>query len=101
MQISTSFYMSAASESFIILSNKLKGLKKTFVMFHEIAHHFSHETRGAASAFVYNLLNNKNEFEADALALIALLPLGELKSFDFLDERQVGMRENFKKTDND
>ena len=86
MKVSASFYMSVRDKSFIVISNKLKGLKKMFVMFHELAHHFLHGQRDGTSAFYFNLLDNKNEFEADAIALIALLPLGELRRLDFLEE---------------
>lgn len=86
MDVSRSFYMSVGGKSFIVLAEKLKGLKKTFVMFHELAHHFLHGARDRASAFYFNLLDDKNEFEADALALIALIPVSSLRSFDFLEE---------------
>jgi Zn-dependent peptidase ImmA (M78 family) len=86
MDVSSSFYMSVAGQAFIVLSKKLKGLKKTFVEFHELAHHFLHGERNTTSAFYFNLLDSKNEFEADALALIALLPISSLSSFDFLEE---------------
>ena len=86
LDVSASFYMSVSNESFIVLSKKLKGLKRTFVMFHELSHHFLHGGTDAASAFYFGLLESKNEFEADALALIALIPIEALESFDFLDD---------------
>lgn len=78
--------MSVGGKSFIVLSKKLKGLKKTFVMFHELAHYFLHGARDTASAFYFNLLDDKNEFEADALALVALIPVSSLNSFQFLED---------------
>ncbi len=82
----TSFYFCASGQFFIVLQKKLKGLRKTFAMFHELSHHFLHGGRTIESAFFFGMLESKNEFEADALALIALLPIFQLKNFDFLDE---------------
>lgn len=86
MDIAASFYMSVSGKCFIVLSKKLKGLKRIFVMFHELAHHFLHGGRDAAQAFYFGLLETKNEFEADSVALIAMIPLSSLKSFEFLEE---------------
>ena len=55
-------------------------------MFHELSHHFLHGGRDKTQAYFLGLLETKNEFEADALAVIALIPLSALKSFDFLEE---------------
>lgn len=82
---SASFYMSVSGKSFIVLKKNLRGLKRTFTMFHELAHHFLHGGRGVNQAFYFGLLDTKQEFEADAIALLALVPLSCLNSFDFLE----------------
>lgn len=86
MEVSTSFYMSVSGKSFIVLKKKLKGLRKTFTMFHELSHHFLHGGNRATNAFYFGLLNTKAEFEADTLATIALVPNFALRSYEFLDE---------------
>ncbi|MCD9188293.1 MAG: ImmA/IrrE family metallo-endopeptidase [Pyrinomonadaceae bacterium] len=82
----TSFYFSVEGNHFIIIKKSLKGLRKTFSMFHELAHYFLHGGDHLSRAYFYGMLKSKNEFEADALAVIALLPRKSLKSFDFLEE---------------
>lgn len=86
METSTSFYMTANNKSFIILKKNLRGLRRNFTQFHELAHHFLHGGRGITGAFYFGLLDNTQELEADALALIALIPLPELKSYEFLED---------------
>lgn len=86
MEVSCSFYMNVGGKAFIVLKKNLRGLKRTFTMFHELAHHFLHGGRGVNQAFYFGLLDNKQEFEADRIALIALIPLSCLNSFDFLED---------------
>lgn len=86
MDVPTSFYFSVNGKHFIVIKSKLKGLRKTFSMFHELAHHFLHGGKDAANAFFFGLLHSKNEIEADAVALIALLPKTALKDYQFLED---------------
>lgn len=88
MDVSKTFYMTVLKKKFIVVRKKAKGIRRTFEMFHELAHHFVHGDRdgSAAKAFFFGLLENKNEREADALAIIALLPLRSMGDFKFLDE---------------
>lgn len=86
MEVSTSFYMCVSGESFIVIKKKLKGLRRVFSMFHELAHHFLHGANRATNAFYFGLLESKVEFEADALATIALVPKFALYSYDFLED---------------
>ncbi|HEY0429016.1 MAG TPA: ImmA/IrrE family metallo-endopeptidase [Pyrinomonadaceae bacterium] len=86
MNVSASFYMNVLGESIIVLNKRLKGLKRTFAMFHELAHHFLHGGKNGTNAFFLGLLDSKNEMESDAIALIAILPVSALSNFDFLDE---------------
>lgn len=82
----TSFYMPVLGEPTIVLKKGLKGLKRLFVMFHELAHHFAHGGKDANNAFFFDMTISKKEFEADAIATIAILPLSSLENYDFLDE---------------
>lgn len=82
----TSFYMSVNGRNFIVLKKRLKGLRKIFSMFHELAHHFLHGGKEATNAFYFGMLESKQEIEADAIATIALVPRFMLASYDFLEE---------------
>lgn len=87
MNVSTSFYMKVLDEPIIVLNKRLKGLKRTFAMFHELSHHFLHGGRDAETqAWFLGMTETRNEVEADALALIALIPLEALNNYDFLEE---------------
>ena len=85
----TSFYMTVHGKHFIVLKKRLRGLKKLFVMFHEISHHFLHGGKDAANAFYFGLLQSKQEIEADAMATIALVPRYMLNSYEFLEDHPV------------
>lgn len=87
MYVSASFYMKVLGESIIVINKRLKGLKRLFAMYHELSHHFLHGGRDAETqALFFGLNESRNEVEADAMALIALIPLKALSNFDFLDE---------------
>jgi Zn-dependent peptidase ImmA (M78 family) len=78
--------MSVNGKHFIVLKKKLKGLRKAFAMFHELAHHFLHGAKESANAFYFGMIESKQEIEADAMATIALVPKFMLNSYDFLEE---------------
>lgn len=84
--VPTSFYLDVEGEYFIVLQKTLKGLPRDFALAHEISHHLLHCGATTDRAFFLNLLDSKNEVEADALATIALCPRRALYSFDFLEE---------------
>ena len=86
LDVPTSFYFSFKNKYFIVLKKSLKGLRRTFALAHEMAHHFLHGGKDTANAFFFGLLESKNEFEADAMATIALVPRYMLNSYDFLEE---------------
>ena len=85
MDVPTSFYFSIAGLSFIVLKKNQRILQKTFSAFHELSHHFLHGGQSGENAFFFGLLENKAEFEADALATIALVPKHALLEYDFLE----------------
>jgi Zn-dependent peptidase ImmA (M78 family) len=86
IDVSTSFFMTVEGKSFIVLKSRLKGLPRVFTMFHELAHYFLHGANRGTNAFYFGMLQSKAEFEADALATIALVPRFALNSYDFLEE---------------
>lgn len=66
-------------KKYIILNEGLDLITKTFVSLHELAHHFAH-TPPTATNWHYcrrtaKLSDRKNDCEADAFALIAMIPL--------------------------
>jgi Zn-dependent peptidase ImmA (M78 family) len=81
-----SWYMTVEHEPFIVLPKRKRGIKLLFDMFHELAHHFAHYGDAPNQVFFHGLTDDKNEFEADMMALIALIPLKALDSFDFLED---------------
>lgn len=81
----TSFYFSCEGRFHIVIEKKLKGLKRTFSMFHELGHHFMHGGDAMPHAFFFRMTANRNELEADAFATAALCPIAELNGFDFLE----------------
>ncbi|HUF04354.1 MAG TPA: ImmA/IrrE family metallo-endopeptidase [Aridibacter sp.] len=74
-----SWYMEVKSRPFIVLSDSRKGIEKEFVMFHELGHYFLHA--GNADRPMRDSLGpSKKEFEANAFALLALLPLADIEA---------------------
>lgn len=65
----------------LYLNSRLRGVRKLYVAFHELAHHFFHTTPSTASASFYRVVeNSRDEIEAEAFALIALIPEPLLRS---------------------
>lgn len=83
---SNTFYMVIEGKPFIVIGTRKRGLKRLYAMFHELAHHFLHAGRLLNEAFFYGQIENKQEFEADAFATIALIPYYKIGDFDFLEE---------------
>lgn len=83
---SNTFYMVIEGKPFIVIGTRKRGLKKLYAMFHELAHHFLHAGRLLNEAFFYGQIENKQEFEADAFATIALIPINKVDDYDFLEE---------------
>lgn len=66
-------------KKYIILNEGLDLITKTFVSLHELAHHFAHIPPTATNWHycrrTAKLSDSKNDCEADAFALIAMVPL--------------------------
>lgn len=85
MNVAKSFHFSAGGVKFIVLNKKLKGLRRLFDMFHELAHYFLHGGDDEY-AFFHGLTDDKAEREADAVALMAMIPAGRIGCFEFLND---------------
>ncbi|MBC7901507.1 MAG: ImmA/IrrE family metallo-endopeptidase [Saprospiraceae bacterium] len=84
-----SFYFSALGHSCIVLPKRKKGLRLLFAMFHELGHHFARVGDEPAAAFE-GMCNGKAEPEADAIALVAMMPIDMLKEMAFFDGSRYG-----------
>lgn len=84
-----SFYFTALGVHCIVLPKRLKGLKLLFAAFHELGHYFAHSGHEPAALF-NGLTQTKDECEADAIALIALMPRNRLKELAWLDGSRYG-----------
>ena len=74
MPVLRGFHTSIHGQLTIFLDRKLKGDELIFVAFHELAHAVLHESRDPVSVNFYNQSESKDEEEADAVALLALIP---------------------------
>lgn len=69
------FYMTCRGRRFITVDSRLRGVRRLYVLLHELAHHFLHSPPGASGAHFFRLRpDTKQEFEAEVFATVALLP---------------------------
>lgn len=73
----------------ITLPKRRKGLRLLHEMFHELAHHFLHAGNSPMVAFS-GLTHTKDEFEAEAIALIAMMPRSDITARAFFDGSRYG-----------
>lgn len=59
---------------FIVLDERLKGVRLLNVFLHEIGHHCLHEPVNTRQVFYYRRRNTKEEFEANVFAAVAMIP---------------------------
>jgi Zn-dependent peptidase ImmA (M78 family) len=83
------FYFSLQGKHFIVLPKRRRGLKMLFAMYHELGHYAAHIGDEPDVAFL-DLTHTKQELEADAVALVALIPKHMLKELAFLDGSRYG-----------
>jgi Zn-dependent peptidase ImmA (M78 family) len=72
-------YLRVNGKPIICLNATLRGIERLVIMYHELAHHFLHAPRPQSLLFSSNL-SSKEEHEAQIFALIAVIPLRELKA---------------------
>lgn len=83
-----SFYFTMLDEHFIVLPKRRHGLRLLFAMFHELGHYFMHVGDEPAAAFLNG--HTRDEIEADAIALIAIVPKSKIKQMAWLDGSRYG-----------
>jgi Zn-dependent peptidase ImmA (M78 family) len=77
---SLGFYMASAGRHFITVDSRLRGVQRLHVILHELAHYYLHVPAHATAAHFFRLRpDTKQEFEAEAFALVALLPEPKLR----------------------
>ena len=74
MPVLRGFHTNINGQITIFLDRKLKGPELLFVAFHELAHAVLHESRDPVSVNFFNQSESDQEEEADAVALLALIP---------------------------
>lgn len=72
------YHAFAGGEDFVFIKKTLRGLKWLETAFHELFH--------AATSCPVDYLHERQQREATALALIALIPLAQLADYAFLEE---------------
>lgn len=82
-----SFHCSSPLGSFITISLRLTGLKRLFVMYHELGHHFISPGKEYSVSWC-NMPNevDRDEKEADAIAHAAIIPARDLYRLPELTE---------------
>ncbi len=88
------FSFTMLGEKFIVLPRRRKGLKLLFSMFHELAHLLLMNGRPVSVAFqgLEHCDNDKEEAEADAIALVALIPKHLIREIAGMDDSRYGNR---------
>jgi Zn-dependent peptidase ImmA (M78 family) len=93
-------YVVRDEQPFIFINEKLRGIEKQIVQWHEFGHHILHVPSGRY--FSYSV-PNKAEYQAHLIAAVALLPAAELKrksKEELLEEypkELVGFRERVRR----
>lgn len=84
------FYLKVQGHATIYVNNDLRGLRWLYVVLHELAHHLLHASNFQNAAFFcLDRQDSKQHHEADAFALLAILPepfLRHLLAGDLLNE---------------
>lgn len=75
----------------IVLPDRETGLKRLFAMYHELAHHLLHGGDEPCVAFM-GLSDSKYESEADAFALVALMPKAQLAEIEIFEDSRFARK---------
>lgn len=68
-------YMRVGGRSIIAVDSRLRGVRRLYVLLHELAHHLLHVPPDVTVAYFFRLRpHTKQEFEAEVFATVALLP---------------------------
>jgi Zn-dependent peptidase ImmA (M78 family) len=75
MPILRGFICKSEGQNYIFLDNELRGFELLYIALHELAHYFLHEPTNKVQVRFYSLARpNKDDDEADAVALLWLFP---------------------------
>lgn len=89
------FYYRLMGRDFIAIDSRLTGNERLTVMFHELAHFLFHTPESGATANFHRIgRKTRQEIEADAFALCAIIPLSLIS----LDHRPDGFDESLSDT---
>jgi Zn-dependent peptidase ImmA (M78 family) len=69
------FYYRLLGRDYIAIDSRLTGIRKLTVQFHELAHFLLHTPESGTAANFHGLTRTRQEREADAFALCAVMPL--------------------------
>jgi len=86
-----SFFFSALGERCIVLPKRLRGLKLLFAMYHELAHALLSPGNLIAVEWK-DMHDERDEWQCDAMALIALMPVSKLRELAWLDGSRYGAK---------
>jgi Zn-dependent peptidase ImmA (M78 family) len=68
-------YMRVGGRSVIAVDSRLRGVRRLYVLLHELGHHLLHVPPDATVAYFFQLKpDSKQEHEAEVFAAVALLP---------------------------
>ena len=86
------FYLKVQGKATIYVNRKLRGIRWLYVVSHELAHHLLHASNFHNAAFFFHgQQDSKQHHEAEAFALLAMLPepfLRRLLAGDLLNEME-------------
>lgn len=76
------YYSNHRGKVYIVINSRLDKMKWLEVAFHELGHHYLHAPVPNSVFFDSQNLSNRQELEAQAFALFALIPLPLLKEIE-------------------
>lgn len=79
------YYTNLKGKCYIVINRNLPKMRWLEVAFHELGHHYLHAPVPQSVFFNSQQLSHKQEFEAQTLALLALIPQSFLKTLE-MDE---------------
>lgn len=78
--VSGGFYYRVLGKDYIAVNSRLSGAKKLIVLFHELGHFLLHTPESGATANFHGVgRRTRQEIEADAFALCAIIPRSMLE----------------------
>lgn len=86
------FYYRVMGRDFIAIDSRLRGNERLTVMFHELAHFLFHTPESGEAANFHRIgQKTRQEIEADAFALCAIIPLSDIAGWDELSRLECSI----------